>query len=342
MIHPRTAALTTAACLALTAAGCATPRGTAPVIPATRPLSTSAPSETHTPTVPSITPSAPTAVADLPEGQYLAYIAAVHEHPGALPTSRLYAVSADGGPPYVLMDNAPDYTESISPDGLAIRYWQRASPLHLRGLTGGEDREVPGTLGCIWASWSPDLQHLACSDGDVGDVRIVDLGSGKVIQLGVCPPDDIEQGVVCEGSLWSPDGRWIAYRRYIPRSGPPGSDEGIYIIDATCIPRPDTCRFSLLGPLGLASSLSWSPDGSRLAAATTDGLLLFDMAARSWSGVPLDGIFRTISQVSWSPDGNLLAFVESDHLFMVGPGGGSPIQLAIGHFLSIVGWFIIG
>jgi len=255
-------------------------------------------------------------------------------------TTTLYAADPDLGSIYVLMDAAPPFLEAISPDGMVVAYWVPSSPIHFRDLLSGRDREVPGTLGCAWLGFSPDPERIVCSDGDV---RVVDVVTGGSTQLNVCPPDVIEQGVICGGTLWSPDGRWIAYRRYRARSGPAGPDEGIYIIDTTCIPQPSTCQAAVQGPTGSAHwGYSWSPDGSRLAAAALDALSLLDLATRGWSEVPLTESFTFINEVAWSPDGTTLAFVDSDdYLFAVGASGGSPVQIAIGNDLSIVGWFVV-
>jgi Tol biopolymer transport system component len=282
---------------------------------------------------------------DLRAGQYVAYVTSVQGDLDTPATTILYAANPDLGSIDVLLDAAPPFLEAVSPDGLVVAYWVPSSPIHLspihfRDLLSGRDREVPGTLGCAWLSFSPDPERIVCSDGDV---RVVDVVTGGSAQLNVCPPDVIEQGVICGGTLWSPDGRWIAYKRYRDRSGPAGPDEGIYIIDATCIPRPLTCQAAIQGPTGSARwGYSWAPDGSRLAAATVDGLSILDVMTRAWSQVPLTEEFPFITQVAWSPDGTVLAFVDAgSYLYVVDVGGGSPVEVDHGSYLSLLGWFVI-
>src|SRR5262245_63112835 len=60
------------------------------------------------------------------------------------------------------------------------------------------------------------------------------------------------------GAVFSPDGRWLAYRENLRAGGPGGPNEQIYIE-----PVPVTGRWHRVSKIGGASPL-WSRDGRRL------------------------------------------------------------------------------
>ena len=106
------------------------------------------------------------------------------------------------------------------------------------------------------ASWSPDLRHLAVErrqDDGLVELYVYRRDGGMVRRLtrggGMHP-------------VWSPDGRWIVFERYVfERPGFDGQEQ-LFIV------RPDgTGLRRLTRSSGVDTSPSWSPDGRRLVFA---------------------------------------------------------------------------
>jgi hypothetical protein len=74
---------------------------------------------------------------------------------------------------------------------------------------------------------------------------------------------------------------------------------------------------------GLAGGLSWSPDGTRIAYSTRSGDL-FVMGIDGSTITPIG----TGSLPDWSPDGNRIAVVDGCGLFTLAPDGSDRIQVA--------------
>jgi WD40 repeat protein len=60
-------------------------------------------------------------------------------------------------------------------------------------------------------------------------------------------------------------------------------------------------------------SVSWSPDGKRLASASFDGTVKVWDAASGYEALTLRGETFIVRSVAWSPDGQRLASGNSDN-----------------------------
>jgi serine/threonine-protein kinase len=131
-------------------------------------------------------------------------------------------------------------------DGRPGIYWQSADGSgSAERLTTGEAGE-----GLFPESWSPDGRTLSFSKSNVPWTLSLDNGATPVRLVA-----SNERGA---GAVFSPDGRWIAYRENT-RAGTPGQpNEQIYLE-----PFPAMGRFYRVSQAGGASPL-WSPDGRQL------------------------------------------------------------------------------
>ena len=68
----------------------------------------------------------------------------------------------------------------------------------------------------------------------------------------------------------------------------------------------------LRGHTKYVTSVSWSPDGSRIATASRDGTARVWDAASGAEALTLKGHTGDVSSVSWSPDGRRIATASSD------------------------------
>jgi Tol biopolymer transport system component len=84
---------------------------------------------------------------------------------------------------------------------------------------------------------------------------------------------------------------------------------------------------------------AWSPDGTRLAAGTADGLIVTDGGGESASLlVPARG--SAVVEVRWSPDGREIAYRLADAVWIVPlDGSGSPRRISPeGTYAGTMSW----
>ncbi len=175
------------------------------------------------------------------------------------------------------------------------------------------------------ARFSPDGNQIAFTwygDKDYNeDIYVKQIGAEKALRLTTDPAKD-------ESPTWSPDGRYIAFRRV------DGRKDGIYVIPA--LGGPERKLLTSKDGFSYDSSLDWSPDGKYLAygeGAPSQPERIFLLAVDN----PKDKWPLTTSagQVAdyfprFSPNGQTVAFVrflDVRDIFLVRTGGGEPKRL---------------
>ena len=105
---------------------------------------------------------------------------------------------------------------SWSPDGKTVSYWSDASgeyELYTRPAIGGDAKKITsyGAGFRYHTNWSPDSKKIAFID-KAGAIQIVDVtnGSTSAVDKGQRYSHGDLDGFTCS---WSPDSRWLAYRR---------------------------------------------------------------------------------------------------------------------------------
>lgn len=259
-----------------------------------------------------------------PDGQQVAYVVttAVRDHDEY--RSHIWVVAADGGTPRRLTNGPADLAPRWSPDGCHLAFLGRrgdgeAPQLHLLPTAGGEARALTALAhGAGEPVWSPDGSRLAFSAG----VELAGAGAGGA--AGEHEP------VVAERLGYKADGAGLigGRRRHlfvVPADGDAGSERQVTFGDCS------------------ASTPVWSPDGVRLAYATSRGVDR-DLQVASVVHVvpaaggeptalsPADGLYDV---AGWSPDGStLLLYGEpslsagNQHLYALAAAGGEPVPLA--------------
>ncbi len=195
-------------------------------------------------------------------------------------------------------------------------------------------------------AWSPDGKRLACGQDDIA--RIWDVDSGRRIDVAY------PQRVTGISSLsWSPDGRrllvegylWeMESRKYVgrftvdglvaatektgvpPRDltwSPDGTrlagisvDEGasvVVVLDA----RSGNRLLTLRGHTDSIQSVSWCPDGQRIATGSADRTAVIWDVSTGHEVLTLRAHRDEVRWVGWSPDGSCLASASDDGMIRV-------------------------
>lgn len=155
-------------------------------------------------------------------------------------------------------------------------------------------------------AWSPDGTQLAfvqrpCPECDqsgrprpAGTVWIVGADGANLRSLGRASTDSI---------TWSPDGRYLALSEYAGAAAA-GADLSLLPVD-------DLGQTSAIAEDLVPGWAFWSPDGTRLAYTTDEGLVVADGdGSDARLLVPLLESAATIPQLRWAPSGRSL-LVES-------------------------------
>ena len=143
--------------------------------------------------------------------------------------------------------------------------------------------------------FSPDGTGLRYYEGEGGRLREIDLGSGRRRTVWTCP----DERILCNGwAVPSPDGHHVA--RLAGFGNPRLEVTDLRTGDQT------VWRGMAAGPP------VWSPDSSRLALATGEGINIVEVG-RELSFrllVPFAFASRVAVSPTWSPDGTRLAYAE--------------------------------
>ena len=222
----------------------------------------------------------------------------------------------------VTRDPGLEVDPALSPDGGLVAY--AAGPptrmqVFVRQVAGGRTIALTSdsSQGYRWPRWSPDGSQIAYQ-GNAGIAVVPALGGQPrlVVRLGAQAAESTTSAFSrLAGFAWSPDGRRIAYSTGIGR-------------DVTVAPIGGGAPTHLTGVRDV-HSLSWSPDGTKLAAVSDNPVFVFggayfgnETASSIWvlpvnGGSPIRLTADEHLNVSpqWAPDGR--------HLFWVSDRGGS-------------------
>jgi WD40 repeat protein/class 3 adenylate cyclase len=184
---------------------------------------------------------------------------------------------------------------AFSPDGSMLAIATDSEALRIFDAESGDplsSTSVEGS-GALGLSWSADGRLVSAAWPGAHTVRIVQPTTGKVIETIGEIEDPFETAL-------SPDGRSIAVAS--------GFTPDAQVFDVAS----GEPRFDLRGHLYPVASISWSPDGRRIATGANDA------SARIWDGrtgrlqIELLGHAGTLVSVDWNHDGSQLVTSASD------------------------------
>ena len=250
------------------------------------------------------------------DGKVLYYV------PDSEGTSALHSVSVEDGASSEVMELGPVYGLELSPDGRLVA-WLASSPdggSVVLGITDPSTQStsrvdlpfpMPGTLAnppqYDILGWSPTGDRLALeavyqlpisrfSPWEFSYLFVVDA---QGVQTGAIMEIAIDRGLAWSGVAWSPSGREITYSEAYACS----------LLDReTCsevyrlqVDRGSPWRLTNVG--GATSGAHWSPDGRRLAFASSGTVNLDSLYVMSADGTQLVKLLEgwSIGYPVWSP-----------------------------------------
>jgi len=176
-----------------------------------------------------------------------------------------------------------------------------------------------GSMGPNDVRLSPDGNQVAYSwdldERGNRDIYVQTLGNDKPLRLTTDPAMDTNP-------VWSPDGRYIAFRRHYAR------ENGIYVVPASGGPERKLLTSNRKD--FDASPDDWSPDGKFLAysGSKPPGILLLALNNPKESRPLLAPPKRGYDYFPrFSPDGQTVAFVRDADIFLAPTAGGEPKRL---------------
>ena len=157
--------------------------------------------------------------------------------------------------------------------------------------------------------WSPDASHLACEGGNDSNPSVNGIYTIRSSDGGGLTRITNAGGMHDVPIDYSPDGRQIVFGR-------DGQNHNCTTTSALYVVNLDGSGLRRITPWGYCDDDgSWSPDGTKIAFATSSGLILVVHP----DGTGLKQIHLAISNaigagdVSWSPDGKKIAFLLATH-----------------------------
>ena len=219
-------------------------------------------------------------VAVSPDERRIAYVAAPQDA-DEVNAGDLVVATLDGARPQRRLSRAYG-TPAWSSDGtdLAVTRWSEADAL-------GDPTTVPPKVAVVPLKGRPLNAGPGGDPTWLPDGRLLVHDDGRLVVTRV---DGAERHTIGGGDVWalSPDGRTVAV--------------GLTLVDVA------SGESRQLGSEPV-SAVTWSPDGTRLAATSGDRVLLADQNGNLRELVRIKG--RDLGELAWSPDGRKLAVSAS-------------------------------
>jgi WD40 repeat protein len=241
----------------------------------------------------------------LQSGQYL-IVSVTEGSDGITPIDSLLVIGMDGHV-YGQLGKYEGFSGTISYKQDQVAYLADGSHIMSFDVKTGERQLLAYLKGLICnspISWSNDDRFIALSCR--GRIYIVSIDTGIV--------EEITAGTkrnVWVDPIWSPDGRQIAFDHLpgFPKSSP---EEGLYIVNTSCLQDTSTCMNLAQGPLEgsflCPECMDWSPDGRFLAFIELGKIKVLDSETAQIREIKIPEADYDPESLAWSPDGNWIAY----------------------------------
>ena len=229
----------------------------------------------------------------IPAGTYLLYEDWDGNH-------SVFGINLETSEEYFLLDSWRSYSNKRN----RVAYLNDNNNLVILDLDTQDENEVTLDLRCYEKNWSPGDSFLAINCEDQIYVVSTDHYEYELLTHWVHPSVDSYQN-----PIWSPDGEWIAASYRQLSSLNPTEDDGIYLLDTTCINKVSKCEDSMLGPFFsyvTHSIFAWGPNSQRIAAYVNYSLQVVNINTEEYITL-IDDIFDVYG-LQWSLDGNWIYY----------------------------------
>ena len=226
--------------------------------------------------------------------------------------SDIYIINPDGtGLLNITDDEYNNFLPSWSPDGRKIVYTSRPEDdIYIIDINGKNKRNLTNSSNyASFPDWSPDGEKIIyMSETNTNkqeyNIFVINTDGSNLIQL-------TDNSCVNTYPKWSPDGNKIAFI-----SNRNGSFD-LFTMDVNGRNVKYLATLTNIQTLDIieALSLSWSPDGSKIAF-TAESQGNFDIFTINVDGTGMTNITETISNnealPDWSADSSVIAFISID------------------------------
>ena len=169
---------------------------------------------------------------------------------------------------------------------------------------------------CSWLTINSNLENVVGScrndkNGLPAFLMMVDVERSSCSLL----TQEYEEHNAYSYPSWSPDGNWIAFYELQSMWPDEKVDDGLYLMKAGCLEKPETCQGVIYGPYKIPFSLGsfpvWSKDSRSLAIVSYENktVRIFDLATRSVTNTWIMNIPDEMIQVDWLSDGSLIVSI---------------------------------
>jgi WD40 repeat protein/DNA-binding SARP family transcriptional activator len=224
-------------------------------------------------------------------------------------------------PEFVLRDLATGRFHDAHPTGHPTLTWQDWTPDGRHLVTTGQDNMVR-----LWdpVTGRPVAEHALGSIANSigwrpgGETIFLGLDAGEVVELDAATLDPVHEPLRFDHPIVnldvSPNGRLLAVAldEHCDSCSPTAAEQA-YPPTVAMVDNRSREVLGTIDDVDADNVLTFSPDGSRLAAAGNEGIItLIDTASRQRAGAPLRVQDGFVKSLSFSPDGHQLVGAGTD------------------------------